>query len=621
MSLEPIDCTSHSREIEQEYLKIVRASDPDAKWLIISPNSQKEYYPSATGSDFSEFLDSFDDSKVQFGFARVSPPGSDVEKNILIGWCPDSAPMKTRASFASNFSTVANQVLKSYHVQVTARDSDDLDENELLMKISNAAGARYSIQSVNLKQATTNRRGLARTSASAGTNVKPPTTVPRTTPQEVSQQRLGSHGVQGNDNDDDNDEEGWNEPELKERDFNEQPLKPNQSSYKPIGKVDLQKVIAEETAREDPRLVHSIDAKADIAHLKEESRERRDRELESFIGSTKPPVVAPEFSRANRDDKVIKGFKTEKSPAQIWAERKAAAKEGKADTTSTQQEQPVVTATAAEKVEEEEEEEEPEERDVKDLKARFEQMSASNEEPVVITPKPYSRLPAAHSAFDGTRGSSQPAFNPAKFGQALPGMQQTKSAELSAEQEPEPEPELESEPEPEPEPERETENKASSGTMPVPLPPRHGGSEAKNLEEEEEEEEGEGEGEGGETTPPSLPRRNLEPQETPQEEEKEEEDESEEQTAAPPLPSRETQSAGSNAPPPPPRRTVEPEEPATPWAVAEYDYEAGEDNELTFNEGDKIINIEFVDDDWWLGELEKNGEKGLFPSNYVTLHK
>ena len=71
----------------------------------------------------------------------MSPPGSDVEKIIIIGWCPDSAPLKTRASFAANFAAVANNLFKGYHVQVTARDEDDLDENELLMKISNAAGA------------------------------------------------------------------------------------------------------------------------------------------------------------------------------------------------------------------------------------------------------------------------------------------------------------------------------------------------------------------------------------------------------------------------------------------------------------------------------------------------
>ncbi|OJJ43701.1 hypothetical protein ASPZODRAFT_73899 [Penicilliopsis zonata CBS 506.65] len=54
-----------------------------------------------------------------------------------------------------------------------------------------------------------------------------------------------------------------------------------------------------------------------------------------------------------------------------------------------------------------------------------------------------------------------------------------------------------------------------------------------------------------------------------------------------------------------------------PTATAIYDYEAAEDNEISFNEGAKIVNIEFPDDDWWLGEFE--GKTGLFPANYVQL--
>lgn len=147
MALEPINYTSRAREIEAEYLKIVKGTDETTTWLIIGPNELKEYGPEATGNNFSDFLQSFDDTKVQYGLARVSPPGSDVYKLILIGWCPESASMKSRASFSSNFAVVANNILRGYHVQVTARDEDDLNEQELLTKISNAAGARYSIQS------------------------------------------------------------------------------------------------------------------------------------------------------------------------------------------------------------------------------------------------------------------------------------------------------------------------------------------------------------------------------------------------------------------------------------------------------------------------------------------
>jgi cortactin len=50
-------------------------------------------------------------------------------------------------------------------------------------------------------------------------------------------------------------------------------------------------------------------------------------------------------------------------------------------------------------------------------------------------------------------------------------------------------------------------------------------------------------------------------------------------------------------------------------ARALYDYQAGGDDEITFDPGDIIVNIEEVDDGWWLGEF--NGQRGLFPSNYV----
>lgn len=53
-------------------------------------------------------------------------------------------------------------------------------------------------------------------------------------------------------------------------------------------------------------------------------------------------------------------------------------------------------------------------------------------------------------------------------------------------------------------------------------------------------------------------------------------------------------------------------------ALVQYDYEKAEDNELELKEGEYIVNIELVDDDWWMGQ-NKHGESGLFPSNYVEL--
>ena len=53
-------------------------------------------------------------------------------------------------------------------------------------------------------------------------------------------------------------------------------------------------------------------------------------------------------------------------------------------------------------------------------------------------------------------------------------------------------------------------------------------------------------------------------------------------------------------------------------ALTQYDYEKAEDNELELKEGEYVTNIEMVDEDWWMGQ-NAHGESGLFPSNYVEL--
>jgi len=74
---------------------------------------------------------------------------------------------------------------------------------------------------------------------------------------------------------------------------------------------------------------------------------------------------------------------------------------------------------------------------------------------------------------------------------------------------------------------------------------------------------------------------------------------------------------------PPPRAPADspepvhqPPEPQAPGsghvAIALYDYEAAEENELSFPEDAVIEDLEFPDEDWWLGTY--NGNRGLFVS-------
>jgi hypothetical protein len=53
-------------------------------------------------------------------------------------------------------------------------------------------------------------------------------------------------------------------------------------------------------------------------------------------------------------------------------------------------------------------------------------------------------------------------------------------------------------------------------------------------------------------------------------------------------------------------------------AVISYDYEKAEDNEVELREGEIVTDIDMVDEDWWMG-TNSQGERGLFPANYVEL--
>lgn len=55
-------------------------------------------------------------------------------------------------------------------------------------------------------------------------------------------------------------------------------------------------------------------------------------------------------------------------------------------------------------------------------------------------------------------------------------------------------------------------------------------------------------------------------------------------------------------------------------AIAQYDYERAEEDELEVREGEVVTNIEMIDAEWWMG-VNPRGEQGLFPSNYVELVK
>lgn len=48
-----------------------------------------------------------------------------------------------------------------------------------------------------------------------------------------------------------------------------------------------------------------------------------------------------------------------------------------------------------------------------------------------------------------------------------------------------------------------------------------------------------------------------------------------------------------------------------------YDYSAADVDEISFLDGDLIVDVQQIDEGWMYGTVERTGDTGMLPANYV----
>lgn len=48
-----------------------------------------------------------------------------------------------------------------------------------------------------------------------------------------------------------------------------------------------------------------------------------------------------------------------------------------------------------------------------------------------------------------------------------------------------------------------------------------------------------------------------------------------------------------------------------------YDYAAQDHDEVSFRDGDVIVNAQPIDEGWMYGTVQRTGKSGMLPANYV----
>ncbi|KAI1866385.1 hypothetical protein JX265_007686 [Neoarthrinium moseri] len=631
--------------------------------------------------ELEELLEDFNEGRVQFAFLKVKDPNTGLPKYALIAWCGGGVPERTKGYFTSHLNAVS-KVLHGYHVQITARSDTDIEPANILQKISDASGAKYTAG------------GSAPVKSSAAPPpVKSKPVFPTTSSSTISFNPIvAARNAQLRQKTDD---DGWGEdaPQVnRDRlekvesaykptkvDINAlrsqaQPSRYNggqsqdddrpgvvRGAYQPVGKVDIAAIRAAAKEKPDDRPttvkgayepVGKVDIAAIRARAKPSEPAQRDEAPEppkpvsersaAFTPSERitelpKPKVAKKFGGASsfQGTKPLNpggfgllgpsGASTEiqvgsagrsfaaasgKTPAQLWAEKKAAQAGGGAPAVSPPVTSPIAPQTSGQ--------------------AGW-QSGYSGKSWAPVQTGGYARgIPGQKTGETvGSQGSVEPEAKPegvssikdrfkgaAPIGVAAGAGAGIGAAAAYAAHEDQQE---EEDTAPPPPPPAASRPEAPSGGFALPgMPPRP----PPVTDEEEEEEEPEpikvampvARGPEPEIEPAAEPPRSL-PVRSLAEEAPKEEDLPEEEDAYDP------RAAGTTV-----AEQQFGEEPVADAsgaaggkrALIQYDYEKAEDNELELREGEYVTNIEMVDEDWWMG-TNSAGESGLFPSNYVEL--
>ncbi|KAI8976197.1 hypothetical protein BDB01DRAFT_853248 [Pilobolus umbonatus] len=139
-----VNFNKHGKELNEAYQSVLLNKD-GINWLIFAyDKGSYDLRVQATGDGgLEELEEEFSDGKVQFAYARVIDPNSELPKFVFIGWCGNGVP-ETRKGFFNSHLMDVSRFFKSFHVQINARDEADVDPELIMKRVSESSGANYS---------------------------------------------------------------------------------------------------------------------------------------------------------------------------------------------------------------------------------------------------------------------------------------------------------------------------------------------------------------------------------------------------------------------------------------------------------------------------------------------
>ncbi|KAI7899309.1 uncharacterized protein BX663DRAFT_522154 [Cokeromyces recurvatus] len=576
-----VNFAPHGKQLDEAFQAVISDRD-DTNWLIFAfDKGTYDLRVQATGDGgLEELNDEFSDGKVQFAYAKVIDPNTELPKFVFIGWCGSGVPELRKAFFNSQLNDVS-KFFKSFHVQINARDEADVEPSLIMKRVAESSGANYSVHKETAKPqprvepvgsvykkteipdiAAMQRESMKKENAPkpVGTNYTPIQTAPK---------KLGNR---------------WNVA-LQNQDSGAMAVRAERERFeREVRERESQRareILSNESHNEDEERLKAIKREQEEAERKEREAEEERRRHEAEEAAKIRQQEEQEALRLQEEEERRRRIQLEEEEKeraryqQQQQQEEAERKRQEEEAERKRQEEEMRKAEEEERRRRAREEEENQRRQQEEAE-RLERQR--QEEAERLEHQKQEEAAALQSQMNEVTDRAIHASQTASAAAAVPnGQYEGLCAVVLFEY-----------------------DAAEPNEMSL--------VEGEVISQIDQVDEGwwYGVGEDGK-------KQGLFPANYVQL--------LEEQPSLAPNESVSTSAPTSTQASTPLKQQSEQEEDKGNVAVALYDYEADEDNEISFVEGDVITHIEFVSDDWWQGLAADGKSVGLFPANYVELQQ
>lgn len=138
-----VSFSANGKEVKSAYDSIL-SGESTYEWALYGyQDGTNEIELVDSGSGLEKLCDEFDEEEYQYAFARVIDPNSNLPRFVFISWCGESVPF-TKKGMYNAFTNDVLRFFSGFHIHINARSKFDVDPEEIMKKVKNSSGANYS---------------------------------------------------------------------------------------------------------------------------------------------------------------------------------------------------------------------------------------------------------------------------------------------------------------------------------------------------------------------------------------------------------------------------------------------------------------------------------------------